>query len=51
MIDDTGLLKIIDFGESFKFPSTPVYISCKYGGIEKGGDFFDKDFEKLTEDL
>lgn len=50
MIDDTGLLKIIDFGESFKFPSTPVYISCKYGGIERKKEFFDKDSERLTED-
>ena len=51
MIDNTGHLKIIDFGESFKFSSTPVYISCKYGGIERREEFFDKDFEKLTEDL
>ena len=50
MIDNTGQLKIIDFGGSFKFPSTPVYISCKYGGIERKKEFFDKDSERLTED-
>ncbi len=50
MIDNTGQLKIIDFGGSFKFPSTPVYIYCKYGGIERKEEFFDKDSERLTED-